>query len=75
MGPFTPSIIVPGREASRHTDTEGRRTRVIGIFPSIASALRLIGMILLEQTEDLHASKRYMSEDSMAQLYAKDAAG
>jgi putative transposase len=52
-----------------------RRTRVIGIFPSIASALRLIGMILLEQTEDWHASKRYMSEDSMAQLYAKEAAG
>jgi putative transposase len=52
-----------------------RRTRVIGIFPSIASALRLIGMILLEQTEDWHAGKRYMSEESMAQLYAKDAAG
>jgi len=48
-----------------------RRTRVVGIFPSIASALRLIGMILLEQTEDWHAGKRYMSQTSMAQLYDK----
>lgn len=48
-----------------------RRTRVIGIFPSIDSALRLIGMILLEQTDDWYAGKRYMSEASMAQLYAK----
>jgi putative transposase len=47
-----------------------RRTRVIGIFPSVASALRLIGMLLLEQTEDWHAGKRYMSEPSMSQLYA-----
>jgi transposase-like protein len=45
-----------------------RRTRTIGIFPNIASALRLISMILLEQTEDWHTDKRYMSEESMAQL-------
>ncbi len=50
-----------------------RRTRVIGIFPSIESALRLIGMILLEQTEDWYVGKRYMSEASMAQLYGKSA--
>lgn len=46
-----------------------RRTRVIGVFPSVESALRLIGMILLEQTEDWHVEKRYMSEESMGQLY------
>jgi transposase-like protein len=46
-----------------------RRTRVIGVFPNVASALRLISMILLEQTEDWHTDKRYMSEESMAQLY------
>lgn len=49
-----------------------RRTRAIGIFPNVASALRLIGMILLEQTEDWHTDKRYMSEESMAQLYLND---
>jgi putative transposase len=52
-----------------------RRTRVIGIFPSVASALRLIGMLLLEQTEDWHADKRYMSAESMAQLYVNDLTG
>jgi putative transposase len=46
-----------------------RRTRVIGVFPSVDSALRLIGMILLEQTEDWAADKRYMSEESMLQIY------
>jgi putative transposase len=52
-----------------------RRTRVVGIFPSIAAALRLIGMILFEQTEDWHAGKRYMSRESMALIYAKTPAG
>jgi len=51
-----------------------RRTRVVGVFPSVASAMRLIGMILLEQTEDWYAGKRYMSEESMQQLYAREAA-
>lgn len=46
-----------------------RRTRVVGVFPSVASALRLISMILLEQTEDWHTDKRYMSAESMAQIY------
>jgi putative transposase len=49
-----------------------RRTRVIGVFPNIASALRLISMILLEQTEDWYTDKRYMSEESMAQLYLNE---
>jgi putative transposase len=49
-----------------------RRTKVIGVFPNVASVLRLIGMILLEQTEDWHADKRYMSEESMAQLYLNE---
>jgi hypothetical protein len=31
-------------------------------------------MILLEQTEDRNAGKRYMSEKSMHQLYAREAA-
>jgi putative transposase len=47
-----------------------RRTRSIGIFPNVASALRLISMILLEQTEEWQVGKRYMSAESMAQLQA-----
>ena len=47
-----------------------RRTKVVGIFPNVDSALRLIGMILLEQTEDWQTEKRYMSPESLAALYA-----
>ena len=46
-----------------------RRTRSVGIFPTVASALRLITMILIEQTEDWAAEKRYVSEESMHQLF------
>lgn len=49
-----------------------RRTRVIGIFPSVASALRLIGMLLLEQTECWHSDKRFMKAESMLSLYANE---
>ena len=45
-----------------------RRTRVVGVFPSIESAIRLIGMILLEQTEDWEAQRGYMSIESMQQI-------
>lgn len=47
-----------------------RRTRSIGIFPNHASALRLITMILIEQTEDWAVERRYMSEESMHKLVA-----
>jgi putative transposase len=49
-----------------------RRTRVIGIFPNIASALRLIGMLLLEQTEDWQTDKRFINAESMFSLYANE---
>ena len=42
-----------------------RRTRVVGIFPNIASAIRLIGSVLLDQTEEWSTQKGYMSADSM----------
>jgi transposase-like protein len=45
-----------------------RRTRCVGIFPNAASALRLITMILIEQTEEWTTERRYLSEDSMQQL-------
>jgi putative transposase len=49
-----------------------RRTKVVGIFPSVDSALRLIGMILLEQTEDWQTEKRYMSPEFLSPLYANE---
>jgi putative transposase len=45
-----------------------RRTRVVGVFPSVASAMRLIGMVLLEQTSDWEAQRGYMSAESMEQI-------
>ena len=42
-----------------------RRTRAIGIFPSQASALRIITMILIEQSEDWMTERRYMSPESL----------
>jgi putative transposase len=45
-----------------------RRTRVVGVFPSVASAMRLIGMVLLEQTEDWEAQRGYMSLESMQEI-------
>jgi len=45
-----------------------RRTRSVGIFPNHASALRLITMILIEQTEDWAVERRYVSEESMQKL-------
>ncbi len=41
-----------------------RRTRSIGIFPSRESALRLITMILIEQSEEWIVERRYMSPES-----------
>lgn len=46
-----------------------RRTRVIGIFPHRASALRLVTMLLWEQHDEWQAmTKAYFSKTSMAKL-------
>lgn len=42
-----------------------KRTNVIGIFPNRKSAIRLISMLLVEQTEDWITERAYMSEESM----------
>jgi putative transposase len=48
-----------------------RRTRVVGIFPTDASVLRLVGMLLVEQHEEWTAGdRRYFSANSMKLLAA-----
>ena len=42
-----------------------RRTAVVGIFPTRASLIRLVGMILAEQDDEWQDGRRYFRSDTM----------
>ncbi len=50
-----------------------RRTKVVGIFPTRASALRLVGMILAEQDDEWQDGRRYFRPETMAAIDAAPA--
>lgn len=45
-----------------------RRAKVIGIFPNDAAIVRLAGALVVEQTEEWHLTRRYMSQESLEKV-------
>ena len=45
-----------------------RRANVIGIFPNDEAIMRLVGALVIEQTEEWHLIRRYMSQESLAKV-------
>ena len=59
------------KESTRLNGEIKRRTNVVGIFPNDASVARLVTAAVVETHDEWAVSeRRYLSEESMAKLYA-----
>jgi putative transposase len=48
----------------------GRRSDVVGIYPNDAALIRLASMLLIEQNDEWLVGRRYLSQESIALVYA-----
>ena len=48
-----------------------RRADVVGIFPNEDSIVRLVGALMLEQTDEWAVSRRYMTLETLAPVSAR----
>ena len=49
-----------------------RRSDVIGIYPNDAALIRLASMLLIEQNDEWLVGRRYLSRESIEQIYGND---
>jgi putative transposase len=69
----TNSIIPVTNPLERLNKEIKRRADVVGIFPNDEAIVRLVGALMLEQSDEWAVSRRYFSLESLASLTDTDA--
>ena len=47
---------------------------MVGIFPNDGAIVRLVGSLVIEQNEEWHLTRRYMSYESLAKVLKPESA-